>query len=164
MEALVALLQSLAADTGMAYVLLPQAGGSGENATRDILSKATRMPVLAADGKLALKANHVYAIPSDSNMMLRGGVLRLADRQEVDSRQLSIDRFLDSLAEDRKSAAIGIMASRTAPDGIQGLKAIRAAGGLTFADEETLAEHVDFVLPPPAWRRSSTESVASGGG
>ena len=40
------------------------------------------------------------------------------------------------------------MASRTAPDGIQGLKAIRAAGGLTFADEETLADHVDFVLPP----------------
>jgi len=79
---------------------------------------------------------------------IRGGVLRLGDRQEVGSRNFPIDRLLDSLAEDRTSAAIGIVLSGAAPDGARGLQAIKAGGGLTFAEDETLAGYADFVMPP----------------
>src|SRR5437868_3015487 len=132
LKAIIAFLEGLADDTGMAFVLVQQVDGSREVATGDILSKATRMPVVAAGGKLAVKANHVYAVPPNCNVTIRGGVLRLGDRQDVGSRNFPIDRLLDSLAEDRTSAAIGIVLSGAAPDGARGLQAIKAGGGLTF--------------------------------
>ena len=71
-----------------------------------------------------------------------------------------IDCFFRSLAEDQGHRAIGVILSGTATDGTLGLEEIKAAGGITFAQDDT-AQHdsmprsavaagcVDFVLPPP---------------
>lgn len=65
-----------------------------------------------------------------------------------------------SLAEDRKSGAIGIILSGTGADGTLGLESIKAEGGITFAQEPETAKYdgmprsaieygcVDFVLAP----------------
>jgi two-component system CheB/CheR fusion protein len=70
-----------------------------------------------------------------------------------------IDQFFRALAEDARHQAIGVILSGTASDGTLGLEAIKAEGGITFAQDET-AQHegmpqsaiasvcVDFVLPP----------------
>src|SRR5439155_2799328 len=80
-------------------------------------------------------------------------------------RNLPIDTFLQSLAEDRGSKAIGIILSGTASDGAEGVRAIKVEGGITFAQDEASAKYtgmprtalatgcVDFVLPPPAIAR-----------
>src|SRR5439155_6364289 len=72
------------------------------------------------------------------------------------------DHFLRSLAEDAKSRAIGVILSGSASDGALGLKAIKAEGGITFAEAPQSAKFdgmprsamssgaVDFVLPPKA--------------
>ncbi len=71
-----------------------------------------------------------------------------------------IDDFLRSLAQDQGSRAIGVILSGTASDGVLGLQAIKAEGGVTFAQEVATAKyagmpesaiaagHVDFVLSP----------------
>jgi|SRR5215510_10871745 len=71
----------------------------------------------------------------------------------------SIDHFFRSLAEDQGHKAIGVVLSGPALTGTLGLEEIKAAGGITFAQNET-AQHdsmprsaiaagcVDFVLPP----------------
>ena len=68
--------------------------------------------------------------------------------------------FLRALAADRGSQALGVVLSGTASDGTLGLQAIKAAGGITFAQEMRTAKFdgmprsaiaagvVDFVLPP----------------
>ena len=73
---------------------------------------------------------------------------------------MPIDSFLHALAADRGKKAIGIVLSGTASDGTLGLKAIKAAGGLTFAQDVQTARYdgmprsaiatgvVDFVLAP----------------
>ena len=73
---------------------------------------------------------------------------------------MPIDRFLRSLAEDRKNKAIGVILSGTGSDGAEGLEAIRAQGGITFAEDQGSAKFggmpqravatgcVDFVMPP----------------
>ena len=73
---------------------------------------------------------------------------------------MPINRFLVSLAEDQKSAAIGVILSGTASDGTVGLQAIKSEGGVAFAQDPKsagypgmpesaiLAGCVDFVLPP----------------
>ena len=70
-----------------------------------------------------------------------------------------IDHFLRSLAEDLGPQSIGVILSGTASDGTLGLEAIKAEGGITFAQDHS-AQHegmaqsaiasgcVDMVLPP----------------
>jgi two-component system CheB/CheR fusion protein len=69
-----------------------------------------------------------------------------------------VDRFFTSLAEDQGQRSIGVILSGTATDGTLGLEAIKATGGITFAQDGS-AQHdgmprsavssgcVDFVLP-----------------
>ena len=73
---------------------------------------------------------------------------------------MPIDHFLQSLAEDQRGRAIGVILAGTATDGSVGLKAIKAEGGITFAQDPGTAKYngmpraaiasgaVDFVLPP----------------
>ena len=75
-------------------------------------------------------------------------------------RNMPIDSFFRALAADRGSEAVGVVLSGTASDGTLGLQAIKAAGGITFAQEMGTAKFdgmpgsaiaagvVDFVLPP----------------
>ena len=160
LEAFTALLKALPHDTGMAFVLIQHMDPAHESSLSKILSRATEMPVDEVTDGIPVKPNRVYVIPSNADMTIEGGILRLAERQEIAGRHLPIDRFFRSLAEDRKSAAIGIILSGTASDGTRGLEAIKAEGGLTFAQDEKSARHngmpmsavvagcVDFVLPP----------------
>ena len=73
---------------------------------------------------------------------------------------MPVDSFFRSLAEDRGDAAIAIIMSGTGSDGSLGVRAIKAEGGITFAQEEKSAKYsgmpgsaiatglVDFILPP----------------
>src|SRR5512146_1977973 len=73
---------------------------------------------------------------------------------------MPIDRFFRSLAAECGSRAIGVILSGTGSDGSAGVDAIKAAGGVTFAQDAATAKFatmpqaavatgcVDFVLPP----------------
>ena len=72
---------------------------------------------------------------------------------------LPIDRFFTSLAKKYKDKVIGVILSGNATDGTQGLKAIKKAGGLTFAQDATAKYNsmpasaiqegaADHILPP----------------
>src|SRR5215472_10957842 len=88
------------------------------------------------------------------------GVLRPIGRPFGEPRHLPIDYFLASLAQDRGPKAIAVILSGSASDGTLGTKAIKAEGGITFAQEQKSAKYegmprstietgdVDFVLPP----------------
>src|SRR5262249_16034827 len=115
------------------------------------------MPVLQVRDRMAAEPNHVYVIPPNANMTIEHGVFHLEARA---THHMPIDRFFRSLAEDQGSKAIGVILSGTASDGTLGLKAIKAEGGITFAQEEKTAKYdgmprsaimagcVDFILPP----------------
>ena len=85
---------------------------------------------------------------------------------------MAIDHFLRSLAEDCGGRAIGVILSGTASDGALGLTAIKAAGGLTFAQDPDSAKYdgmprsavacgaVDIVLPAAAIGRELARLAA----
>jgi two-component system CheB/CheR fusion protein len=87
------------------------------------------------------------------------GVLQLSPR-DTSKLNLPIDLFFSSLAEVHKTYAVGVILSGSASDGTEGLKAIKEAGGTTFAQDLDSAEFpsmplsainaegVDFVVPP----------------
>ena len=159
LEAFTQVLHALPRDTGMAFVLVQHLAPSHASMLTEILSRATAMPVTEVIDQMAVQANHVYVIPPGVTMGIVAGTLRLTPRREVKGQHRPIDQFLRSLAEDWGHRAIGVILSGSATDGTLGLEAIKAEGGITFAQDNT-AQHasmpnsavaagcVDFVLPP----------------
>jgi two-component system, chemotaxis family, CheB/CheR fusion protein len=135
LDAVTQLLQSLAADTGMAFVFVQHLDPSRESALSDLLGKVTSLPVAEVTHDVVVRPNHVYVIPPDRDLVIAKGRLRLEPRSAVEGARQSIDRFFESLAHDQRECAVGVILSGTATDGTRGLEAIKAEGGLTFAQD-----------------------------
>src|SRR5512141_1396716 len=159
LEAFTQLLRHLPVDTGMAFVLVQHLDPDHESALTEILTRATTMPVREASDKVVVRPNHVYVIPPDKQLSVKRGQLRLEPREHLAGAARSIDAFLESLAQEQQERAIGVILSGTASDGTLGLEAIKAEGGLTFAQDGSAkydsmprnavaAGCVDFVLAP----------------
>ncbi len=106
-----------------------------------------------------MKPNNVYVIPYNKEIQVTDGHIKLIPRSNNKMPNLSIDTLFESLAETHKQNVIGVVLSGSASDGTQGLKKIKLAGGITFAQDSTAkytsmpnsaiaAGIVDFVLSP----------------
>ncbi|GAB3255777.1 hypothetical protein GCM10027347_17150 [Larkinella harenae] len=163
-EAMSALLAELPPSIGFAYVYVQHLTPRHENRLSEVLESATAMPVQEAEHLQPIVANTVYIIPPDKDLEIMDGVLSLQHRQnsmgtDNEALHLPIDRFFMSLADRQKAGSIAIVLSGLDGDGTQGLKAIKAAGGITIAQDKTalyqgmprsaIAEGVvDLVLAP----------------
>ena len=159
LEAFTELLSHLPDDTGMAFVLIQHLDPSHESHLTELLSKTSKMPVSELKGETRAKADHVYVIPPRYNLTILDGILQTPPRPDR-GRNMPIDSFFRALAADYGSKTAGVVLSGTASDGTQGLQAIKAAGGITFAQEMGSAKFdsmprsaiaagvADFVLPP----------------
>src|SRR6516165_12311078 len=160
LEAFTELLRHLPGKSGMGFVLVQHLAPRHESVLTELLSRSTNVPVTEVKDGMAVERDHVFVIPPNTNMAVVNGVLHLMPRPEGPGQHLPIDYFLRSLAVDRKAASIGVILSGTASDGTLGMKAIKAEGGITFAQEERSAKcydmprnainagSVDFVLSP----------------
>src|SRR5438876_5943086 len=159
-EAAMELLRHLPARTGMAFVIVQHLDPHHGSRLANLLGKATSMPVSEIAGTTTPEPNAVYVQPPNKGVIAKNGKLTLVRRTE--RLNIAIDHFFESLAEECGSRAIGIVLSGTGSDGTAGLRAIKAAGGLTFAQTEASAKFdamprsairsgfVDIVLPPDA--------------
>ncbi|MDA8390647.1 MAG: PAS domain S-box protein [Gammaproteobacteria bacterium] len=159
LEAFTQLLAHLPADTGMGFVLVQHLAPAHPSALAHLLSAATVMPVYEAAGKQRILPNHVYVITPSTALRMVHGVLEARTTERPTGVQHSIDSFLESLAADRQEQAIGVILSGNASDGTLGLEAIKAHGGVTFAQDDSAQYHsmphsaifagcVDRILPP----------------
>ncbi len=159
LEAFSALLKHLPLDTGMGFVLVQHLDPEHDSALTQLLGRATSLPVHEVTNNLHVEPNHVYVIPPNTNLGIASGVLTLLPRPKTRTPHRSIDFFLEALAEDQRERAIGVILSGTATDGTVGLEAIKAEGGITFAQDDSArydsmprsavaAGCVDFVMSP----------------
>ena len=159
LDAFKRLLQAIPEDSGMAYVLVQHLDPTHESMLPEILSRTTKIPVHEITDDIALAPDHIYIIPSNKILISTDGVLQLAPRDKK-TLNLCIDIFFTSLAEVHTHLAVGVVLSGTGTDGTLGLKAIKAHGGTTFAQDSESAAYdsmpqsaihagvVDFVLLP----------------
>jgi len=159
LEAMTELLKGLPARTGVGFVLVQHLDPTHESALSAILARSTDMPVVEARHNMRLEPDRLHIIPPNKLMVISNRHLKLSPRRVTDTL-LAVDHFFHSLAEDEGSRAIGVVLSGNGSDGTQGLLAIKAAGGITFAQDEQTAKYpampgsaigagcVDFVLSP----------------
>jgi two-component system CheB/CheR fusion protein len=155
------LLADLPSDTGLAIVCVQHLDPKRHSTLAENLARATALPVSEAVDGTPVEANHVYVVPANAGPTIAHGALRLAPRTPTPEHHRPIDRFLRSLADECGNGAIGVILSGTGPDGSAGLEAVKAAGGVTFAQDRAAAATgcVDFVLPP---QRIAAELVRIG--
>ncbi len=164
LEAFTQLLKHLPVDTGMGFVLVQHLDPEHDSALSQLLARATTLTVNEVTDQLRVESNNIYVIPPNASLSISSGVLALGPRGTRRSPQRSIDHFFESLAQDQHERAIGVVLSGTASDGTLGLEAIKAEGGITFAQDESArydsmprsaiaAGCVDFVMSPESIAR-----------
>src|SRR5215831_15321250 len=160
LEAFKRLLSSLPNNSGMGIVFIQHLNPTHESKLSEVLSSSTRMRVVEAENGATVQPNRVYVIPPNANLAILRGVLHLISPAQTEGRQMAIDFFFRSLAQDQGSRAIGVVLSGSNSDGALGLQAIKAEGGISLVQDEASAQYntmprsainagaVDFVLPP----------------
>jgi two-component system, chemotaxis family, CheB/CheR fusion protein len=159
-EALGQLLKALPSDTGLSFMCVQHLSREHKSILPELLSRETSMEVLHAKDGMKISPDHVFIIPPDTVMTLVDDAIRLESREPADGAFLPIDSLFRSLADVQKNKAIGVILSGTGSDGTLGIRAIKAEGGLTFAQEMASAKFdgmprsaistgdIDFVLSP----------------
>ena len=120
---------------------------------------------------MPVEPRHVYVIPPGKTLVLGDWLLQLAPRTEMRGQHRPIDHFMRSLAEEQGDKSIGVILSGSGSDGVLGMQEIKAAGGITFAQDDS-AEHTsmprsvvaagasDYVLSAEGSARRSLASAA----
>jgi two-component system CheB/CheR fusion protein len=160
LEAFKTFFASLPVDSGAAFVVIQHLAPTHESLLVEILAQHTRMQVVQAHDGLPVAADCVYVIPPKHYLLIRAGVLFLAEPTAHDGIRMPIDFFFRSLAADRQEQGVCIVFSGAGSDGALGVREIRGAGGLTFAQDPATAQfadmpksaiatgYVDLILPP----------------
>ena len=140
LDALGELVRGLVLD-GMAMVVIQHLSPVHESSLTEILAReSTCQVVTAADGQV-VEANHIYVIPPNADLAIMQGVLHLITPAGARVPRLPIDFFFRSLALDQGPSAVGVVLSGTGSDGTFGLKALKAAGGITYAQVPASARY-----------------------
>ena len=159
LEAIDELLQNVSFDH-MAFVVLQHLSPTHDSMLTHLIARSTKLTVVTATDGMRVEPNRVYVLPPNADLAVLQGVLRLLPQVPGPGVRLPVDFFFRSLADDQGPAAIGIVLSGTGSDGTLGLRAIKAAGGITFVQEPSSAKydgmpqsalaagHADFSLPP----------------
>ena len=157
LDAYKAFFEALPSDTGMAFAVIFHIHPAAHSQLAEILSRHTKMTVMLAASGMKIRANQVYVIPGNADLLIENGALRVVSPRA--SRNSQVDLFFTSLATAMGERAVGIVFSGYDGDGAEGCKRIKAAGGTIFAQDISAEVSgmplsaqatgcVDFVLPP----------------
>jgi two-component system, chemotaxis family, CheB/CheR fusion protein len=124
----------------MAFILVQHLSPSHVSILPELLRRSTRMPVYEIEDGLQVRPNCVYIIPPNHDLALLNGTLQLIDPVAPRGHRLAVDFFFRSLAVDQRERAIGIILSGSGSDGMQGVRAIKGAGGMVIAQTPESAE------------------------
>jgi two-component system, chemotaxis family, CheB/CheR fusion protein len=152
------LVAALPADFGAALLFVEQpAAGCGKRLAVALAGRTT-LPVMQAQDGLALERGHIYVIPPNVVPTIARGRIHMTPA--AGELEQPADSLLMSLAQESGAEAIGVILSGGGSDRVLGIRAIRQAGGTTFAQYPGSARFpnmsiiaidtgcVDFVLRP----------------
>jgi two-component system CheB/CheR fusion protein len=133
-------LKHITPNSGLAFVVVQHLDPTHKALLAELLQRVTDMPVREATSHLPVEPNRVYVIPPNAEIILAGGVLSLRRPLEPRGMRLPINVLFSSLAREQGARSIGVLLSGMGSDGVLGLRAIKAAGGLTAVQQPDTAQ------------------------
>jgi two-component system chemotaxis response regulator CheB len=127
------------------------------------LDELSALRVKEAQSGDLIQAGRVLICPGSRHMRVRrlptGDVAVLSDDARVNGHRPSADVLLRSVAESYKQQAVGVLMTGMGDDGAEGLKAVKAAGGLTIAQSEDSC--VVYGMPKAAIERGYAQRIVA---
>ncbi len=136
LEAMLPMFASMQATGRIRYVVAQHMAKDGHDAlVVRLIQRASALPVVLATDGVQMRTDTVYVIPSGKDGQVQHDVLHLGDPAPENISTPSVNVLLQSIAKNCRSGGIGIVLSGTGSDGATGCRAIKAAGGITFAQD-----------------------------
>jgi two-component system, chemotaxis family, CheB/CheR fusion protein len=160
LEAIHDLFDTIPENSGYAFIVVQHLSPDHKSLMPTLITRHTTMKVVDAVENLLILPDHIYFIPNDKLMTIRGGKLRLTQKSYSKEPNRAIDIFFNSLAEDKGENAIGIILSGTGTDGTEGITSIKKSGGITVVQDPQSAKfdgmpnsaiasgNADIICPP----------------
>ncbi|MBE7557033.1 MAG: hypothetical protein HS126_38835 [Anaerolineales bacterium] len=157
-EALQAFFEALPENLGVAFVVVVHLSPEHQSHLAKILGTCTAMPVEQVQGIVPMEADHIYVIPPDQQLEIRGSQIGALPFKDPRGQRTPIDIFFRSLAQEYGDG-FGVILSGSGSDGAVGIKAIKEGGGLILVQDPQEAAYasmpnaaiatgaVDVVLP-----------------
>lgn len=137
----------------------------------NFLAKATPLEVRFALPEERIRNGHVYVAPPDRHLLVEQGRLRLVRSAKENHSRPAIDPMFRSAAISYGNRAIGVLLTGELDDGVIGLQAIKAYGGVALVQDpetapapsmpESALRHVEVnaCLPPEGLGRLLAQTV-----
>jgi two-component system, chemotaxis family, CheB/CheR fusion protein len=127
-------------NSGAAFVVVLHLDPTRESQMALVLSTHTKMQVVQVEDQMPILPDHVYVIAPDRDLSVKAGVLHLTKPAEKRGHRHPVDVLFRSLAADQGERVIAIVLSGTGSNGTDGLKEVRAAGGLILVQDPSTAK------------------------
>ncbi len=139
-EALSCLFDVMPADSGCAFVVVLHLDPNRESELAHVLGTHTAMPVVQVVDGMRLAADNVYVIAPDTDLRVGDGELHVSKPAQHRGQRHPVDVLFSSLAVDQRERAIAIVLSGTGTNGTEGLRDIRAEGGMSLVQSPESAK------------------------
>ena len=128
-------------DTGLSFVVIQHLSPDHKSILPDILQKKSKLKINQIEDNSTPQPNHVYVLPAGSDVTFSDGRFHL-DKYSKNKKglHLPIDRFLRSLAADRKDRTVAILLTGSGSDGLLGIREIKNEGGLVLVQDPESAK------------------------
>lgn len=160
LEALRSMLQGLEPGIGCAFIVVQHLSPTYKSHLTALLGRDCPLPVVEISSGERLKPDHVFITPPNCNVSVRNGLICLNEGDHSVLPRPSVNILLDSIASEYGDDSIAVVLSGTGSDGATGVRAVKAAGGFTFAQQPDTARYdgmpasaidtgcIDWILPP----------------
>ncbi|WP_299391541.1 chemotaxis protein CheB [Pelagibius sp.] len=159
LEALREFVAELTPGANACYVVAQHLSPRHRSMLMELLARETELQVKEILRNQRPRPDIIYITPPNRHVELQNGLLTVRTPKIKSGPQPSVDLLFASLALECEERAIGVVLSGTGSDGARGIKAIRAAGGVTVAQDSsakyngmpnaaTATGCVDLVLKP----------------
>jgi two-component system, chemotaxis family, protein-glutamate methylesterase/glutaminase len=158
LEALKVLLPALPASFPLPIAIVHHRDQRSDGFLATYLNTMSRIAVSEAEDKEPFCAPHAYLAPAGYHLLIETDrSLSLSVDQRVNHSCPSIDVLFESAADVFAESLIGIVLTGANADGAQGLKAIKARGGLTVVQDPQTASAT--AMPRAALKATAVDHV-----
>lgn len=145
LDVILKLIPSLHPRLPVAIIIITHRKASSEEILVDLLNAKSTWPVKEAEEKDRIAPNTIYIAPTDYHLLIeQDHSFSLDVSEKVNYSRPSIDITFESAAEVYGPAVLGVLLSGANADGVEGLRHIKARGGLCLVQDPDTAD-VDYM-------------------
>lgn len=148
LSALKIILRNLPADFSVPIAIVQHRHKESDDTMNKLLQECTLLPIREVEDKDQIESGHVYLAPADYHLLIEPNHFALSTDEPVSYARPSIDVLFESAADIYAQQVIGVILTGANQDGVQGLKKVKARGGLTIVQEPATSE--SCVMPEAA--------------